>query len=219
MDPCIEPLTKVRHLFSAGTTGTGKTGHAARVIHKLGPLFIFSNPSLEPVVDQICEVSTTDPEEVFEAFEEGYERIEFIPRIDDPKIGLEQLVTIQKELFKLAIEMEHKPESPPWITFAIDETHLFSSKFAQGGLNVLALQGRRHGIRGFFISPRPAMVSHTILNECAIHIYFRPGLQDMEYFTEYKIPLEEHKEWIEKEFHYVLWDGREMKECKPIRGL
>jgi len=212
---CIETILKAKHVFISGDTGSGKTGFIARFAKKYLHIFIFINPQMERIVDDICEVVTEKPGEILEALDEGYSKIEYIPD-ENPAIALKQIAQIQRDLFRLAIDMNVK-QGEIWMNVIIDESDLYSGKMVVGGLNTIAQRGRRHGIRGFFLTQRGQLISHTILNQSRPHVYFLQGVQEAPYFETYNIPIEEHKEHLEKPFCYVLWDGREMVECDKIK--
>jgi hypothetical protein len=211
---CVLRVLNAKHCLVIGATGSGKTFWMARVADLYLKRFIFVNPQLEREVEKICTVAYDDANELLEGVLDGNRRIEFIPDENDD-VALVQLEEIRRGLFDIAAEMNIQANQF-WLNFILDECQIWLYKGSRNDADNFARRGRRFGIRSFFLSQRPQSVSSTTINNVDNQIIFRTGSYESVYFKQYKIPIEAEKEWLEKPFHYVLWDGFTMQRCEPI---
>lgn len=213
---CVLKVLTGKHCLVIGSTGSGKTFWMAYVADKFLNRFIFVNPQLEEVVDKICATGYDAPEEVLEGVTNGEKSIEFVPDEDD-EVALLQLEEIRRGLFDIASEMNIK-SSQWWMNFILDEAQTYAWKGSREDADNFARRGRRFGIRSWFLTQRPQNISSTIINNIQYQVIFRTGGYESPYFKTYKIPIEEHSEWLKQDYHYILYDNFEVTECEPIEA-
>ena len=212
---CVAKVLRGKHCLVIGATGTGKTWWMAHVARRYLHRFIFVNPNLEEIVEQICTAHYFEATEVLEGLLNGEIRTEFIPD-EDTKTALEQLEELRRGLFEIASELNIS-SGTWWLNFIVDEAQSYAWKGSREDVDVFATRGRRYGIRSWFLTQRPQNISSTIINNVENQIIFRTGPYETPYFKGYKIPIEAEGEWLKKKYHYVLYDGFEVQECKPIK--
>jgi hypothetical protein len=212
---CIARVLRGKHCLVIGATGTGKTWWMSKVAKRYLHRFIFVNPNLEEVVEDICTAHYNEPSDVLSAILDGEIRIEFIPS-EDTKIALEQLEELRLGLFEIATEVNIS-SGTWWLNFILDEAQSYAWKGSREDVDVFATRGRRYGIRSWFLTQRPQNISSTIINNVQNQIIFRTGPYETPYFKGYKIPIEDEGEWVKKPFHYILYDGFQVYRCNPVR--
>lgn len=216
--PCISRALSGRHILIIGTTGSGKTYAAAYMLDYLDA-FVFVNTQRELSVTQKCQVSLDDPSELQEAMEEGYRGIEFIPSMDKDE-AREEVQVLREHIFEIGEAMKEKAqvlELPTWITVFLDEAQVYAPLMTHKDGEIIWNQGRGFGIRGVALSRQPQELSKDIVNNCEFELIFRLGDYALPYFQRFKIPIEEHREWIDKEHHFLLYDKRKLYRCEPIK--
>lgn len=202
-----------KHVLIVGKTGSGKTYWMAQVCNFLNT-FIFVNTQLERVVEKITSFSTDNATEVVKALEEGHRKIEFIPSENDIE-AIDQLEFIRRDLWAVAQEMKIG-EGQWWVNFIVDEAQAFAWLGSRTDLQNLARRGRRFGVKAWFLSQQPQDLAKAIVNNIDWQILFKLGQYSSVYFKTYKIPIEEHLGWLERPYHYVLYDGSVIYRCNPI---
>ena len=212
---CVARVLRGKHCLIIGATGTGKTWWMAKVAKRYLHRFIFVNPNLEEVVDNICTVQYTEPSDVLTGLLDGEIRIEFIPD-EDTNIALEQLEELRLGVFEIAAEI-NMPSGTWWLNMIIDEAQSYAWKGSRSDVDVFATRGRRYGIRSWFLTQRPQNISSTIINNCQNQVIFRTGPYETPYFKGYRIPIEGEAEWLKKKFYYILYDGFIVYRCRPIK--
>ena len=211
---CVLKVLNGKHAIVIGATGSGKTFWMAKVCDLYLHRFIFVNPQLEDEVDKICQVAYEDSQEVIEGVLDGVKAIEFIPD-EDTDTALVQLEEIRRGLFEIAAEMDIK-SGTWWMNMIIDECQEYAWKGSREDVDNYFRRGRRFGIRTFALTQRPQNISSTIINNISNQVIFRTGSYESPYFKTYKIPIEEHQDWLKNDYHYILYDGFEAQECEPI---
>ena len=215
--PCINKALSGRHILLIGSTGSGKTYAAAYMTHFLDS-FVFVNTQRELSVSQRCQVSLDDPSELQEALEEGYRGIEFIPSMDRDE-AQQEVQIIREQLFEIGEVIKEQAqvlELPMWTTVFLDEAQIYAPLMTHKDGAIFWTQGRGLGIRGVAISRQPQELSKDIVNNCEFELIFKLGDYAYPYFTRFKIPIEEHQEWTDREHHFLLYDKRRLFECEPI---
>lgn len=212
---CIAQVLRGKHCLVIGATGTGKTFWMTKVANRYLHRFVFVNPNLEEVVEQICTVHYYESTEVLEGLLDGETKIEFIPA-EDTQTALEQLEELRLGLFEIAAEI-NVASGTWWLNFILDEAQTYAWKGSREDVDVFARRGRRFGIRSWFLTQRPQNISSTIINNVQNQVIFGTGPYETPYFKSYKIPIEGEMEWLRKPFHYVLYDGFVIRRCKPVR--
>ena len=218
MHPCISRALSGRHIFLMGTTGSGKT-YAASYMARFMDAFIFINTQQELSASQQCQVQIEDPEDLQEALEDGYRGVEFVPSFDRDE-AREEVQVIREQLFEIGSEMkEQNPvlELPMWINVFLDEAQVYAPIMTHKDAEIIWTQGRGFGIRGIAISRQPQELSKEIVNNVEFELIFRLGDYALPYFTRFKIPIEEHQAWTDKEYHFLLYDKRQLYRCLPIK--
>ena len=216
--PCILKALSGRHILLIGTTGSGKT-YAASYMTKFLDAFVFVNTQRELSVSRVCQVSLDDPEEFQEAFEEGYRRIEYIPSMDRDE-AREQVQALREQIFELGGVIKEQAqvlELPFWLTVFLDESQVYAPLMTHKDAEIFWTQGRGFGIRGVALSRQPQECSKEIVNNCEYELIFRQGHYSEPYFTRFKIPIEEHREWLNKKHHFLLYDKVSIVRCLPIK--
>ena len=216
--PCISKALSGRHIFLMGTTGSGKTFCASYMAHFMDA-FIFINTQQELSASRQCQIHLEDPEDLQEALEDGYRNIEYVPSFDRDA-AREEVQVIREQLFEIGSEMkEQNPvlELPMWISVFLDEAQVYAPIMTHKDAEIIWTQGRGFGIRGIALSRQPQELSKEIVNNVEFELIFRLGDYALPYFGRFKIPIEEHQAWIDKEYHFLLYDKRQIFECEPIK--
>ena len=216
--PCISRALSGRHILIIGSTGSGKTYAAAYMADYLDA-FVFVNTQREFSVTQKCQVSLDDPSEIQDAFEEGYRKIEFIPSMDKDD-AREEVQVVREGLFEIGEVMKEQAqvlELPMWISLFLDEAQVYAPLMTHKDGEITWNQGRSYGIRGIAISRQPQELSKDIVNNCEFELIFQLGHYALPYFTRFKIPIEEHQEWLDKTHHFLLYDKRAIFRCEPVK--
>lgn len=206
-----------KHNFICGMTGGGKTTFASKVYEELPTLCVFINTNLERIPEQKSDIIVNDVDQVIEAINEGYTKICFNPKANKD-IEAEEIDEIRQVLMNMGLTANRAKSKPIVIAHLfIDEIQDYSSLHKpHKGIDRLWKRGRRYGVTGIAISQRPADVSHTILTQSAYHVIFKLGTYEIPYFQKYKIPIDEHIEWLKQDYHFVVWDGTEIERFRPI---
>jgi type IV secretory pathway ATPase VirB11/archaellum biosynthesis ATPase len=116
---CIARVLKGKHCLIIGATGTGKTWWMSKVAKRYLHRFIFVNPNMEEVVEDICTVHYDEPSDVLSGLLDGEIRIEFIPD-EDTNTALEQLKELRLGVFEIASELDIS-SGMWWLNFILDE--------------------------------------------------------------------------------------------------
>lgn len=210
---CVDRVLSGKHVLVVGMTGSGKTYWMAKVCERL-PCFIFVNPQEERIVDTVTDIVTDEADKVIELLEEGYRRIQFLPD-DDVVVGIDQLETIRRDLVDAGRDM-HLKEDTFWVDFIIDEIQDYAWLGSRNDLENVFRRGRRYGIRGWALSQQPQNLAKVIVNNVSWQVLFRLGQYSSIYFKNYRIPIEQYQNHIDKDYHYVIYDGKKMYPCNPI---
>ena len=216
--PCINRALSGRHILIIGSTGSGKSFAAAYMANFLDA-FIFVNTQRELEISQKCQVSLDDPSDLQDALEEGYRGIEYIPSMDRDEARI-QVQDLREQLFEVGAVIKEESnvlEIPMWITVFLDEAQVYAPIQTHKDGEIIWNQGRGFGIRGVAISRQPQELSKDIVNNVEYELIFRLGDYAIPYFTRFKIPVEEHNEWTDREHHFLLYDKRKLYRCLPIK--
>ena len=216
--PCISKALSGRHILIIGTTGSGKT-YAAAYMAKYLDAFIFINTQQEKEASLACDVRLDDPSEIQEAFEEGYRHIEYIPSMNRDS-AREEVEVVREGLFEIGSEMKaqsNELEIPMWVTVFLDETQVYAPLRTHLDAENFWNMGRGYGIRGVAISRQPQELSKDVVNNCEFELIFKLGHYAEPYFKTFKIPIEEHRAWLARKHHFLLYDKESLFECEPIQ--
>jgi hypothetical protein len=103
------------------------------------------------------------------------------------------------------------------VRLVIDEVHLFK-KAALQEIQRVATTGLRWGIRGVFISQRPAKVDNTLYTQSTNHVIFALGNSDYKYLKEQGFPSEEIQAAVNGEpYLFVTFNQKEVSSVKTIK--
>ena len=214
---CEKKLLNGKHVLVIGTTGSGKTYFAARFAWKYYKCFLFVNSSIEEEVTRVCQITCFNDDEVFEALEEGYRRIEYIPP-ENQELAKMQLESIRRRLFEIGRAM-NLPEGEFWITVLIDELQDYAEKMKISDINNFFRRGRHNRVRVWGITLMPQDVHRTALAQTENQVIFISGNFQEQYFANHKIPYKTYEPWLRNEHHYVILNQKgEACECLPIVG-
>lgn len=218
MHPCISRALSGRHILLIGSTGSGKT-YAASYMARFMDAFIFINTQEELSASKECQVVLEDPEDLQEALEDGYRGIEYVPSMDRES-AIEEVEVIREQLFEIGSEMKAQAqvlELSTWINVFLDETQVFAPIMTHKDAENIWNRGRGYGIRGIAISRQPQELSKDVVNNCEFELIFQLGHYALPYFQRFKIPIEEHQAWINRQYHFLLYDKRQIFECAPVK--
>lgn len=97
------------------------------------------------------------------------------------------------------------------IIIAVDEVHLFD-KTAQKAMIRVATTGLRFGIKGVWISQRPANIDNTLMTQSNQFVIFKLNMESA-YLDRYRMPSDEIKRKIESggQYAYVVYDWESLK--------
>ena len=216
--PCISQAMSGRHILLIGSTGSGKT-YAASYMARFMDAFIFINTQEELSASRECQILLEDPEDLQDALEEGYRGIEYVPSLDRDS-AIEEVEVIREQLFEIGSEMKGENpvlELPTWISVFLDESQVYAPIMTHKDAEAFWTRGRGYGIRGIAISRQPQELSKEIVNNVEYELIFQLGHYALPYFRRFKIPIEEHQEWINKQYHFLLYDKRQIFDCEPIK--
>jgi hypothetical protein len=188
------------HTTVMGITRHGKTYATILTLSKLaGEGVLFFNTQHETVPPNYVEFNPDlHSWEQIENLLKKNRKINFLPSTD-PEQMQKQLSGIIRKLYN---------GEKRNLRLAIDEVHLFK-KTSLNDLIRVATTGLRWGIKGIFLTQRPAKVDNTLLTQSTKHIIFRVGLNDYDYLQQHGFPAEQLK--LEEKYHFKTFDGIEAK--------
>jgi DNA helicase HerA-like ATPase len=91
----------------------------------------------------------------------------------------------------------------------VDEVQTYAPKHVASPLEWVAMRGRTHGVRGIWISQRPAQVSHTLLTQASTHVLFYLSAFEDGYLRDIGLDGEDLRRRLgtAKDHQYMIWDG------------
>jgi hypothetical protein len=102
------------------------------------------------------------------------------------------------------------------VRIAFDEVHLFRKK-ALEQIQRVATTGLRWGMRGVFISQRPAKVDNTLYTQSTNHVIFALGSADYQYLHGQGFPIDDLQQKVQGEkYVFVNFNQKEVSEPKKI---
>ena len=203
-----------KRVFTCGQTGKGKTTFASQIYKKLDTLCIFVNTNEERIPERASQTVVYSVDDIAKAINLGGRKICLNPKGEN-EIEPKEIARICSMLMRIGRKMKKQ------MIFShvfVDEVQEYSSLHRPySTIDRIWKRGRRYGVVGHAISQRPADVSHTILTQSEYHVIFRLGTYEIPYFKRYGIPIEEHEEWLKKEYHFIVFDGIDTKRFYPVR--
>jgi hypothetical protein len=192
-----------------GTTGTGKTYGAAHSLAKSnkGVLF-FNTVHADSVPSSFIKAdSSTDLDLINRALRKG-KKINFIPSFN-PDLRDKQMAAV--------INYFLDGSKRDYMIFAVDEVHLYK-KDAKTALIGFATVARNMGMKGVFISQRPANVENQILEMCGQWaLYLTP--MSPKWFNDYSMPGDKIVSELEKspEYSYLIYSIKDRSLKGPFK--
>lgn len=180
-----------------GTTGTGKTYGAAHSLLKSDKgVFFFNTVHADSVPSSFIKAdSTTDIELIDRALRKG-KKINFVPSFNPDQRDKQMAAVVNYFL---------NGSKREYMIFAVDEVHLYK-KDAKTALIGFATVARNMGMKGVFISQRPANVENQILEMCGQWaIYLTP--MSSKWFNEYALPGDQINSILENspDYSYLIY--------------
>jgi hypothetical protein len=196
------------HSTVLGITRHGKTYATIKSLERLNNEAVFFYNTQHEKVGKSW--TTVDPrlhewEQVEYLLAKG-KKINWLPstKIDDMQ---KEIIFIVEKLYNG--EMRN-------VRVAFDEVHLFT-KGALKQIQRVATTGLRWGMRGVFISQRPAKVDNTLYTQSTNHVIFALGSADYQYLHGQGFPIEELKQKVKGEkYVFVNFDQKEVSVPKKI---
>lgn len=209
---------KTEHFFICGITGSGKTTFATSIYEKLDTLCVFVNTNEERIPERKSQIIVWDVDEVIKAINLDARKICLNPK-ETREIASADIERLCNVLFHIGSQInKERREITVFSHLFIDEVQEYSSLHRpNANIDRIWKRGRRYGIVGVAISQRPADVSHTILTQCKYHVIFRLGQYEVPYFQRYRIPIEDHEEWLKRKYHFTIFDGADVSRFYPIK--
>jgi hypothetical protein len=197
------------HTTILGITRHGKTYAGIKsMAHIKDEAVFFYNTQHEKVGK---EFTTVDPRyhewDQVEYLLSKNKKINWLPstRIDDMQ---KEIVFIVDKLYNGEVRN---------MRLVVDEVHLFT-KEALKQIQRVATTGLRWGIRGVFISQRPAKVDNTLYTQSTNHVIFALGSADYQYLNGQGFPIDKLKDSVKGEkYVFVTFDQKEVSEPKTIK--
>lgn len=117
--------------------------------------------------------------------------------------------TRNKELSYLIDKLHDGTEKK--VVLAVDEVHLMD-KAANKAMIKIATTGLRFGIKGVWLSQRPANIDNTLMTQSNQFVIFKLNMEGA-YLDRYRMPSEEIKAKIESggKYNYTLYDWESLK--------
>ena len=190
------------HTVVVGLTRCGKTWAVKESLkgQKNGTLFF--NPQMELFgEDFVSADGSSQIGRIKDAIEQGY-KVNFIPSTDLERQSL-QLAFLIKSLYDGCTRD---------MILVVDEVHLFTAKEVKRELIRVATTGLRFGIRGVWISQRPAEIFNTLMTQSNKFVIFKTNMES-NYFDRYRIPGEEIAQRIKAGglYSYCTFDWSEVQ--------
>jgi DNA helicase HerA-like ATPase len=187
------------HCTVIGKTGSGKTYATRKSLEKVKGGVLFFNTMLGDMPGFVQAGKENTWEQIGAILAKGG-KVNYMPGLDR-ELRNKELSHLVKKLY----------ESGKNVIFAVDEVHLYD-RTATNSLVEIATTGRHFGIKGVFISQRPANVDNTLMTQSEQFVIFKLNMEQG-YFDRYKMPGEEIMERIKAggQYAYVTYDWESLK--------
>lgn len=195
------------HTTVVGMTRSGKTYAVQKSVERVKQGVFFFNTQHIPVSNKFIDVTGADSAEaILKALRKG-EKINFLPSRDT---RWKQLKAVIKMLY------EATERSLMDIYVIVDEIHLTDKEALRACVEV-ATTGIRWGLKGVFISQRPALIDNTIMNQSMQFVFLKTTLEK-KYLESYGLPYEAIKAGLEKggQYAYMVYDFHELKGAYKV---
>lgn len=190
------------HTTVVGMTRSGKTYAVQKSVEKVKQGVLFFNTQHIPVSNKFVDATgENDIKTLIAALRKG-EKVNFLPSREN---RWKQLRAIIGALFHAS---EHSLMD---IYVIVDEIHLADKEALKGCIEI-ATTGIRWGLKGIFISQRPALIDNTIMNQSMQFVFLKTTLEKR-YLENYGLPYEAIREGLEKggQYAYMVYDFHSLK--------
>lgn len=195
-------LHEAGHICIFGATGSGKSYLAKKAVaaHKGGALII--DPQEERDWPAIYLSGRESAGDVYRALKKG-QHVAYVPD-KEPENAIRLLSRFCQDFIS-------GKWSDTWLV--VDEAQTYAPKNAPSPLNWIAARGRSHGIKGIWISQRPAAISHVLLTQARFHYLFYLGAFEDQYLRGYGLDGEEIRAKLGTagEHRYFVWDNARLE--------
>lgn len=190
------------HTTVVGMTRSGKTYAVQKSLEKVKQGVLFFNTQHIPVSNIFIDADGSDDEKVLVQELRKGGKINFTP---SREIRWKQLRALINILYKATERAKMD------IYIVVDEVHL-TDKEALKSCIELATTGISWGLKGIFISQRPANIDNTIMTQSNQFVFLKTSMEKG-YFERYDLPYDAIKEGLEKggQYAYMTYDFHDLK--------
>ena len=194
------------HIFISGQTQSGKTFFASRALKELKRPVLFFNIQDEPLNGfMTVYVDKINTDQLLEALKYG----EKVDLRFPPNYRLGKINMIIGYLLTQLSDAGFNKDKPVYV--AIDECHTLAGDGLEAAIQ-LATRGLSRGVRGVFITQRPALADKTLYTQSTEHYMFYLSPSESQYFKNKGFEFEKCQElWAKHGQHsYVYYDGKDL---------
>lgn len=195
------------HELVVGRTRSGKTTYArARALKHDGPV-LFINTQEEDLTGYIRCDKKAALTVLRSALDAGF-KLNYIPSADDSQALLELRV-----LESLIFDVGRRLKSEKYLLLVVDETQVYAgNNMPDSPLYRVARRGIAHGVRGTYITQRPADINNLLITQCSRHVIFKTSWES-QYFRRYGLPGEEIEKKLNEapDYSYLILEDGEIK--------
>lgn len=187
------------HCTVIGKTGSGKTYATRKSLQKAKGGVLFFNTMLTEMPGFIEAMKFNTWAQINSILQRGG-KVSYMPALDRDMRNMELSYIIKK--------LYNNKEN---VMLAVDEVHLYD-KAATNSMIEVATTGRHFGIKGIWISQRPANVDNTLMTQSEQFVIFKLNMEQG-YFDRYKMPGEEIMQKVSAggQYAYVVYDWDSLK--------
>jgi len=201
------------HISVLGMTRSGKTVWTQKQLQSRKEAVLFFNPQQEKLSRLYTRANKkSDLEAVFSILQDGG-KINYIPDLDD-EMAAKELHILITQAFQLGQDGSFT-SCPLYIV--VDEAHFYARQGKRNSDMIkLATRGLRFGIRGVFITQRPALMDKTLYSQSRFHVIFKSGSEG-DWYKKYGI---DHDQLVKRldiggKYSYMIWDSMQLKGAFP----
>lgn len=200
------------HIFISGQTRSGKTYFAAKALKGLPDPVLFINIQDEQLPGfQRIMVDQVEYSQLEEVLKHG-EKIDLRFPANYPLKVINKITGYILDQLMTAGFSQNRP-----IYVAVDECHTLEGAGLDSAIQV-ATRGLARGVRGVFITQRPALVSKTLYTQATEHYMFYLSPAEKQYFKEKGFDFEQcQKFWTKNgQYSYVYFDGKDLNGRRAV---
>ncbi|HET6527340.1 MAG TPA: hypothetical protein VFG39_01180 [Balneolaceae bacterium] len=188
------------HTTLMGITRSGKTYAAKKSLAAQSCGVLFFNTQHEQMPGFTKADKSNTWEQIKALLDKG-QKVAYFPAFEDE--------LRDKELGYLIGKLHDGTEKN--VIVAVDEVHLFG-KQGQKDMIKVATTGLRFGVKGVWLSQRPANIDNTLMTQSNQFVIFKLNMEGA-YLDRYRMPSEEIKNKIEQggQYNYVVYDWDTLK--------